>query len=94
MRFAILGPTTVDDGGGEVALPLVRRAKMPYIEAYVLNALGMAHDSDGSSRAASASRPTASPLLPSESWAEASALVDELGTPKLAELRAAVCRAA
>ncbi|WP_194897242.1 AfsR/SARP family transcriptional regulator [Catenulispora pinisilvae] len=100
------------------ALLLARKAAAAYIEASILNALGAAHDANGSDEEAVSLLTDAARLRGAiddragqgESllrlarvlarlgrsqeaaavWAEASALVDELGGEELAELRAAV----
>lgn len=100
----------------EEALPLARKASRPFIEAYVLNAMGVAHLSNGSASEAVSLLTDAARLRASiddragqaESllrlsralanlgrapgasaiWNEASAMVDEIGSTRLVELRA------
>lgn len=100
----------------EEALPQARKAATPYIEAYVLNAMGVAHDANGSAaeavslltdaaqlRASIDDRPGQAESLLRLSralahlgrtedaaaiWNEAAALVDEIGSIRLIDLRA------
>ncbi|MEZ0110254.1 DNA-binding SARP family transcriptional activator [Catenulispora sp. EB89] len=100
----------------EEALPLARKAERPYIEAYILNALGTAHTSNNSAEEAIALLTDAANLRATiedraghaesllrlsqaqatlghtpeaaTTWRRASAMVDEIGSSRLIELRA------